>query len=296
MLFIYCSLMFGAFVLSSALFFPSLTLSYAVGAIDIPNSRKTHSIPTARGGGFAFFAAFSLLLPLLPIDTTMKMSLIAGGAVIFLTGFLDDAISLSPFAKLTGQFGAASVYLFLSGYNKSVFGGILTLLWLVFLANAINLSDGLNGLAGGISVTEALCIAVLALVFGSVDVFLCSLLLFFAVLGFLPRNFPRARIFMGDCGALFLGFILGALSSKLVLESESIICLISILLVFRVPTYDTNLSIIRRLFKHKNPFAADRGHFHHRLVRWGFTKECATLALVTVSLIFGFIGVVISAL
>ncbi len=288
--------LFAAFLLSYVLFFPSLVLSYAVGAIDVPNARKAHSVPTARCGGVAFFAAFSLALPLLPIDISTKSALIAGGAIIFLTGFLDDTLTLSPFAKLTGQFGAASVYLFVSGYNKSVFGGVLMLAWLVYLSNAINLSDGLNGLAGGISGAEALCLAVLAVIFKNIDVFFCSLLLLFSIMGFLPHNFPHAKIFMGDCGALFLGFILAALSSKLVFESNSIVCLISMLLAFRVPTYDTNLSIIRRLIKHKSPFKADRGHFHHRLVRWGFTKECATLALVTVSLLFGFVGVIISAL
>ena len=167
---------------------------------------------------------------------------------------------------------------------------------MMFLSNAINLCDGLDGLAGGLCASESLCLGALALIFGNGDVFICALALLGAIAGFLPRNFPRARIFMGDCGALFLGFTLGALSSRLVFESGSILCLIATPLTFRIPTYDTNLSIVRRLIKGKNPFRADKGHFHHKLLRWGFSKECATLALVTASLFFGLVGIIIASL
>ena len=276
------------------MYLPALSISSKIGAIDTPSARKIHSTPTARGGGFAFFASFLGLLTLLPINTDIKLPLIAGGSAIFLVGLFDDARPLSPFQKLSGQFLAAGVYILLSG-ERPLIEGVLTLIWIVFLSNAINLCDGLNGLAGGITASEALCISALGLIFGNFEIFLCSLTLFGAILGFLPRNFPRAKIFMGDCGALFLGFTLGALSSRLVFESQSLVCLISTLLVFRVPTYDTNLSILRRIIKGKNPFKADKGHFHHRLLRWGFTKECAALALITVSLLFGLVGIIISA-
>ena len=291
----YFSLTVTAFLLSYSLFLPSLALSYRLGAMDIPNTRKLHSFPVARGGGFAFFLTFCVLLAISHVEISLKISLLLGGGTIFLVGFLDDTVTLSPFQKLAGEFGAAATFIFASG-EKDLLESVLTFAWIIFLTNAINLTDGLNGLAGGICSSEALCLGVIALIFGNFDVLCCSLLLLGATLGFLPRNFPRAKIFMGDCGALFLGFTLAALSSHLVFESGSIVCLLAILLVFRVPTYDTNFSIIRRVIRGKNPFRADKGHFHHRLLQHGFSHECATLALVTVSLFFGLVGIVIASL
>ena len=286
-----------SFFLSYMMFYPSLVISRTFGAIDLPGKRKIHTVPTARAGGFSFFAAFSIVLIVLPIDINLKIPLLLSGVLIFLVGFLDNTTSITPFVKLAGQFLAFTVYLFTSellGYDLSAAKGILSAIWIIFTTNATNLIDGLDGLAGGICTCEALCLAAVALIFGNKDVLICALLIFWSVLGFLPRNFPRARIFMGDCGALFLGFTLSVLSSRLVIENNSIVCAISILLIFRVPTYDTNISIVRRLFRRQNPFKADKEHFHHHLISHGFSKECATLLLITVSLIFGFLGILLS--
>ncbi|MBR3844960.1 MAG: undecaprenyl/decaprenyl-phosphate alpha-N-acetylglucosaminyl 1-phosphate transferase [Clostridia bacterium] len=282
-------------LLSFVMFFPALALSERIGAIDIPSQRKIHATPTSRCGGLAFFTSFSVLLAISPVEASIKIPLVLSGAIMFLVGLFDDARSLTPFQKLAGEFLAVGCYILLSG-GKPLAQSVLTFVWMMFLSNAINLCDGLDGLAGGLCATESLCLGALALIFGNGDVFICALALLGAIAGFLPRNFPRARIFMGDCGALFLGFTLGALSSRLVFESGSILCLIATLLTFRIPTYDTNLSIVRRLIKGKNPFRADKGHFHHRLLRWGFSKECATLALVTASLFFGLVGIIIASL
>ena len=290
-------LFYISFLLSYLLFSPALLLSHTFGAIDYPNKRKIHSTPTARGGGFAPFASFTVILIMMPIDMQLKIPLALSCTTIFLIGFFDDVIDLSPFTKLLGQFFALSIYHLMSeslDYKTSIFQGILSSIWIIFITNATNLLDGLNGLSGGVCASEALCLATLAIFFRNDDILICSLLLLGAILGFLPRNFPHAKIFMGDCGALFLGFTLGVLSSRLVIQSGSILCLLAMLLVFRVPIYDTNLSIIRRLIKHQNPFKADKGHFHHLLLRYGFTKECASLALITASLFFGVIGVIIS--
>jgi len=282
-------------LLSFVMFFPALALSERIGAIDIPSQRKIHSTPTSRCGGLAFFTSFSVLLAISPVEASLKIPLVLSGAIMFLVGLFDDARSLTPFQKLAGEFLAVGCYILLSG-GKPLAQSVLTFVWMMFLSNAINLCDGLDGLAGGLCATESLCLGALALIFGNGDVFICALALLGAIAGFLPRNFPRARIFMGDCGALFLGFTLGALSSRLVFESGSILCLIATLITFRIPTYDTNLSIVRRLINGKNPFRADKGHFHHRLLRWGFSKECATLALVTASLFFGLVGIIIASL
>ena len=284
-------------LLSYLLFYPSLALSHAFGAIDMPNNRKIHSKPTARSGGFAFFLSIIVLLVIIPTNIELKIPLCLGSTVIFLIGFFDDVIDISPFVKLSGQFLALAVYHFtaeLLDYKTSVLQGVISAVWIIFITNATNLIDGLDGLASGVCASEALCLTIVALLFRNNDVMICSLLLLGTISGFLPRNFPHAKIFMGDCGALFLGFTLGVLSSRLVFESKSIICLLAIFLIFRIPIYDTNLSIIRRLIKRQNPFKADKGHFHHMLLRHGFTKECASLALITASLFFGFVGIIIS--
>lgn len=296
MFFTSVSLFLGAFFLSFVLFIPSVKLSRAVGAIDVPSARKSHEKPTERAGGAAFFVAFAVFVPLLPISNGGRSALIAGCATIFFVGLLDDAISLSPFAKLCGQLAAVCVYYLAAidtGGIESLIQGTIMLVWIVFITNATNLVDGLDGLAGGIAGAESLCLAILALIFNNTDIFLCSLLLLSVILGFLPRNFPRAKIFMGDCGALFLGFTLGTLSSRLVFESKSLLCFFSIMLIFRIPNFDTVQSFIRRALARKNPFGADLGHLHHRLIRLGFSKECAAMALVTLSLLFGLIGILI---
>lgn len=286
-----------SFLLSFVLFRPSLTISKISGAIDYPSTRKIHSKPIGRAGGFSFFIAFSLILLISSVNLSFKIPLFLGSFLIFLVGFLDDTLNLSPFMKLSGQFLALAVFQFSSelfGGDISTFLSIIISIWVVFITNATNIIDGLDGLAGGVCSSQALCLAVLSLVLENKDVFFCSILLLGVILGFLPHNFPRAKIFMGDCGALFLGFTLGCLSSRLFLDSQSLICALAILLVFRVPSYEAIFSFTRRIFKGKNPFRADKGHFHHKLIKLGFTKECTALALVTLSLAFGLLGIVMS--
>ena len=293
MFLVYFSIILASFFLSRALFVPALALSYKVGAIDTPNERKIHTKSTARGGGLTFFVAFTLLLLIMPIENHFKVALAIGGTTTFLVGLWDDAASLSPFQKLAGQLLGAVVYIILKG-QMTITESVLTLIWIVFIGNAINLSDGLDGLASGITGAQALCLSALSVMLGNSNVLLCSLLLLGAILGFIPRNFPNAKIFMGDCGALFLGFTLGALSSELISASPSPILVLSVYLIFRMPSADAVVSFARRAIKGKNPFSADRGHFHHRLLSWGFSKECAALALITATMFFGFVGVLIA--
>ena len=295
-MFYFLIILFG-FALSYVLFVPSLKLSWVLGAIDIPNSRKIHLKPMARAGGFSFFVAFSLCVLISQVDISLKVPLVSSATLIFLVGFLDDTINLSPFMKLSGQFLALAVYHFMCerfGYGFAPLEAILMSLWIIFITNATNIIDGLDGLAAGVSSSQALCLSVIALFFGNYDILLCLALLLGAILGFMPHNFPHSKIFMGDCGALFIGFVLGILSTRVILQSGAITCLIATLIVFRVPIYDTKFSIARRLIHGKNPFRADKGHFHHQLLKRGFSKECTTLALVTISLLFGLLGIIIS--
>lgn len=297
MFFVSISLGLCAFIISYILFSPSIALAKTLGAIDFPSARKSHTTPTSRAGGLSFFVAFSLSLVLLPINASLKIPLVLSGGIIFIVGLIDDSKSISPFAKLSGQFMATSLYILMThsefdGFWEKLFG-IASLFWIIFITNATNLCDGLDGLAGGITSSQALCLAIISLFAGRYDTFSCSILLLFSILGFLPRNIPPAQTFMGDCGSLFLGFILGTLSSFLVYKTQNLLVLISVLLIFRVSSADAIQSFIRRIVTGNNPFAADRGHFHHKLLDLGFTKECAVLALVTLSLIFGFIAILL---
>jgi UDP-GlcNAc:undecaprenyl-phosphate GlcNAc-1-phosphate transferase len=300
MFFIGFSLALAAFIVSYILFSPSVSLAKILGAIDIPNERKLHSHPMARLGGLTFFVSFFLSFALLPIDAKFKIAILVSGTSIFLVGLFDDATNISPFTKLLGQALSSILYIFvLLPKPKSIsdaFFVLIALGWMIFITNAINLCDGLDALASGITSSQALCISVIALISGHFDVFATSLLLLFSILGFLPRNFPPAKTFMGDCGSLFLGFILSAISIKLIFESTSIIILLSLLMIFRLPSADAIQSFFRRALRSKNPFSADKGHFHHKLLDFGFTKECASLALISLSLLFGLVGVIISVI
>ena len=168
MLFTLVFLMLGTFVFSYSLIFASLRISRAIGAIDHPNTRKEHHVPTARAGGLSFFLAFSMFLVISSVNVGLKISLLSASSVTFLIGLLDDAHTISPFKKLMGQLGGASIYVLLEKYDNPV-NGCLVILWIVFLSNATNLTDGLNGLAGGISAAESICLAVVSVFSNNIE-------------------------------------------------------------------------------------------------------------------------------
>lgn len=298
--FINISLTLAAFLLSFSLFPFSLRFSRTLGAIDLPNSRKIHSRPTARAGGVAFFISFSFFLLFIQISLPLKLSLLIGGALIFLIGLFDDAKNLSPMKKFTGQAAAAAIPIFfgIDVYNgKDVFSeflfGFLSVFWIIFLANAINLSDGLDGLAAGSSASFSFTLALFSLIVFDRDVFWLSLLLAFSIFGFIPHNRHPAKIFMGDCGSLFIGYALSLLSLKWIADSPSLLHAIAVIILFLIPISDTVQSFFRRIFSGKSPFSADRGHFHHRLLDNGFTVQTSALAIITASAFFELVAVLI---
>lgn len=298
--FINISLTLAAFLLSFSLFPFSLRFSRTLGAIDLPNSRKIHSRPTARAGGVAFFISFSFFLLFIQISLPLKLSLLIGGALIFLIGLFDDAKNLSPMKKFTGQAAAAAIPIFfgIDVYNgKDVFSeflfGFLSVFWIIFLTNAINLSDGLDGLAAGSSASFSFTLALFSLIVFDRDVFWLSLLLAFSIFGFIPHNRHPAKIFMGDCGSLFIGYALSLLSLKWIADSPSLLHAIAVIILFLIPISDTVQSFFRRIFSGKSPFSADRGHFHHRLLDNGFTVQTSALAIITASAFFELVAVLI---
>ncbi|PZD97818.1 undecaprenyl/decaprenyl-phosphate alpha-N-acetylglucosaminyl 1-phosphate transferase [Paenibacillus sambharensis] len=294
-------------------------LAFKVGAIDKPNARKVHTRIMPRLGGLAiyaaFVAAFLLLYPFLPdgllnrYDMNLIKGMLIGGTIIVLLGGLDDRFELSAKVKLLGQIAAACVVVF--GFDVKInllnipFGASmqpiaewiaipLTIFWIVGVTNAINLIDGLDGLAAGVSAIAIGTILVMAVLMGFEPVILLSTLLLGGILGFLVFNFHPAKIFMGDSGSLFLGFSLATLS-MLGFKQVTIVSFVTPLLIIGVPLSDTFFAIVRRMVQRKPIFAPDKGHLHHCLRELGYSHRKTVLIIYGIAAFFGACAIVQAA-
>lgn len=295
-------------LLASLLLVP-LVARYALkaGLFDAPGERKIHQTPVPRLGGIAIFASFLIALgavgvlghsPATFLIGKGNLGLIAGGTLIFLLGLLDDLFNLSPYVKLAGQFLAAFVAfgmgvsieaLDLPGSLLLVLNALslpLTLMWMVGISNAVNFIDGVDGLAGGVGMFAALTLAVVAIFTGQPQVALLALILCASCLGFLVYNLHPARIFMGDSGALFIGFTLACLSVLGVFKMYTVVMLAPIL-VLCIPVLDITYSTFRRLLLGRNPFVADGEHLHHRLLKAGLSQPKVVSVFYAVSILSG---------
>ena len=279
------------------------------GAVDYPNARRINKRPMPRMGGIAIFcgivAAFAVqyvgtmrwgwpvvLVPSPKLDVNYA-ALVAAFVIIFGTGLLDDRFSLSPRQKLLGQVLAATVAVaggLVIGDISNPFdpGGFvhlgwitypLTVVYLVAYTNIINLIDGLDGLAAGISAIASFTMFVLSVWAGRLDAAALSIAVAGSSLGFLRYNFHPASIFMGDSGALTLGFALGAVSLLSVTRFAGLTTIIVPLVIAAVPIIDTFSAIVRRLRGHTGISHADRGHIHHRLIDEGYDQRQAVLVM-----------------
>lgn len=297
------------FLLCAALSYATAPLSArfaaAVGAMDYPdNRRKLQLMPTPRLGGLSFFAAFAFFCILfVPKDYAGGVAVLCGGCFIVAAGMLDDTFSLSPRAKLLLQFVGAAIALAFTGVPTrfSLYelvtldfpfpvAYLFALFRIVLMINAVNFSDGLDGLATGLSIVAFTFLALFAIHIGNRDGAILCLLLCAALLGFLPHNCYHARMYMGDAGSQFLGFAFGVLSLSMsgnVFASETSFFLL-------IPTADVYFSAARRILRGKSPFAADRGHLHHRLMSRGFTHPQAVYFLVMFAVFFAAAGLAIN--
>lgn len=302
-----------AFICAAGLAFALTPLvkkfAVSVGAMDKPDARKVHSRLMPRLGGLAIYAAFvgtfGLISPLLPESVTAAAAvkaLLVGGGIIVLLGALDDRFELSAKTKLLGQIIAAAVVVI--GFDLKVefvnvpFGDVLaweqmewlaivlTMLWIVGITNAINLIDGLDGLAAGVSAIATATMLVLAVMMGNVAVIVLSALLLGCLIGFLFFNFHPAKIFMGDSGSLFLGFSLATLSI-LGFKSATLLTFAVPLLILGVPVSDTLLAILRRWVNKKPLSVADKSHLHHCLLQLGFGHRKTVLIIYGIASVFG---------
>lgn len=296
-------------------------LAVRVGAIDRPGTRKVHDSPVPCWGGLSIFLGFAVALlfaifqmfrPAPPSSHLQVVSsisgislgwealgILAGGHLILLVGLYDDWRGLSPWAKLGGQIAAAVVLVAFGvtvDFITNPLGGVIylgffsipvTVAWVVGVTNALNLVDGLDGLAAGVAVVAAGTVAVVAFGQGEPFVAFCALLLAAAALGFLPYNFHPARIFMGDGGSMFLGFTLASLAVLGLTKSATAFSLILPILILGVPIFDMVFAIIRRILRGQHIFAADRDHLHHRLLNLGLTHRQTVLAIYAVNLVLG---------
>lgn len=244
----------------------------------VENERTVHSGIIARCGGIAIYVAFMVGMSLFMHADKQMNALMIGGSIVFFSGLLDDMLNLKPKVKLLFQVLAALILIFYGHVQLNVFRlpfgivirsevliSIISFFWIIGITNAINLIDGLDGLSSGVCVIALITIASLAFLDKHYDVMTIALILAGATSGFLLFNFHPASIFMGDCGALFLGFIISGIS-LLGFKSSTFITLGVPLLVLFVPIADTLIAIVRRTLKHKRFDEADKSHLHHVLM------------------------------
>lgn len=282
-----------------------------VGAIDVPkDARRIHDHPIPRMGGLAIFIGF-LLAVLLFSDIDMQMrGILIGCVIIVATGAIDDVLAIKWWVKLLAELVAAAVVvahgvvievLFnpnIFSDNASLLLGYLsipvTVLWIVGITNAVNLIDGLDGLACGVSSISSLTMLVVALILSEFNTAVVLAALVGACLGFIPYNRNPAKIFMGDTGALLLGFTLATISVTAMFKFYAIITFVVPLLALALPLFDTLFAIVRRLLKGQNPMKPDRGHLHHRLIDMGLSQKQAVAVLYCLSAVLGLTAVVIN--
>lgn len=281
-------------------------LAFKIGAVDAPNYRKVHSRIMPRLGGLAIYLSFLIGLVILRPESEYTLAIVLAATVIIITGILDDMYEISAKAKMLGQLVAAFIIVFFGGIQIEMinlpFGGImdfgylsipLTILWIVGITNAINLIDGLDGLAAGVSTIALVTIAIMAIIVPNPLVLALAALLAFSTLGFLFFNFHPAKIFMGDTGALFLGFMI-AVFSLLGFKNITVVSFIIPVIMLGVPISDTFFAIVRRVRNKQKWSDPDKSHLHHRLLDIGFSHKQTVLIIYGIAAMFGLFAIIFS--
>ena len=286
-------------------------ISRSFNVVDRPGHRKVHAYPMPRVGGIAIAIAYGAALVILPgsANGTMTSSLhavwnlVPGAALVFLIGLIDDFFSLKPIVKLLGLVVAASV-VFFSGIH---IGGIaahsmafwldyaLTVFWLILTSNALNLVDGLDGLCAGMGLMATLALFTAALIHGNHPLAFVTFPLAGALLGFLCYNVAPATVFLGDSGALLIGFLLGCYGMLWTEKASTLLSMLVPLLALSIPLLDVSLSVLRRFLRNQPIFSADRGHIHHRLLDRGLSPRQAVWVLYLFAALAGSLALLASS-
>ncbi|MBV8071791.1 MAG: undecaprenyl/decaprenyl-phosphate alpha-N-acetylglucosaminyl 1-phosphate transferase [Acidobacteriaceae bacterium] len=296
----FLSVVLGAVALLLSVLFTPLVreLFLWLGVTDIPdNSRKLHRARIPRVGGIAVFLSYLLAFLIshriadahrLLYEALPNWRWLLGAVlIVFITGLIDDVIGLQPKAKLMGQVTAAGVA-WAGGVQISIFQNIplhgvvslvVTVGWLVICANSFNLIDGLDGLATGAGLFAAVTMFIAAVLDGNGSLILLTGALIGSLIGFLRYNFNPASIFLGDCGSLTLGFLLGCFGALWSEKTNAFLGLMAPIMAMALPLLDTSLAIVRRLLRNRPIFAGDRSHVHHRLLDRGKSQKQTALLL-----------------
>ena len=286
-------------------------LAHKMGAIDVPkDNRRMHKHPIPRMGGLAIFLGFLLsALLFIPMSEPMR-GMLLGGIIIVILGILDDIYALPALPKLIVQIVAALVAVMHGNviqvisnpnlisdnpyWSLGMWAVPVSVIWIVAITNAVNLIDGLDGLAVGVATISSLTMLVIAMLVSENVVALTMAALAGGCIGFMPYNFNPAKIFMGDTGSTFLGFILATVSIQGLFKFYTIISFAVPFLMLGLPLFDTCFAILRRLSKGQNPMSPDRSHVHHRLIDMGFNQKQAVAILYVISAILGLSAVVLT--
>ena len=281
-------------------------LAKKIGAIDIPkDKRRMHTDSVPLIGGLAIFLGF-LVSTVIFTEIDIKIIAILSGALIMVVlGVFDDKYALGAKFKLMIQIIAAAIPVIAGVRIERIIlpflksGGIefgwlaypITILWIVALTNAVNLIDGLDGLAAGVSAIASFSMFLIALMQGNYVIAVMSAALVGACCGFLPYNFSPASIFMGDTGSTFLGFVMASLSVLGLFKIHAIISFAVPFIAFGIPIFDTSFAIFRRIKERRPIMSPDRGHLHHRLVDMGFSHKQAVLIIYAICIVLGAVAV-----
>ena len=278
--------------------------------MDLRGERKIHTKPVSRIGGVAIWLSTMLtflclvFLSYYPYGSLLS-GILLGSSLMFLLGLVDDIYNLNAKFKLFIQIAIATLVYLLGVKINSIpfFGGIdlgfwsypITLLWIVGISNAVNFIDGVDGLAGSVVTVNAITLAIIAVTMSPSSPIsaLIGFILAGAMLAFLTYNFNPAKIFMGDSGALFSGFLLAAISITGVMKTATIAILLPFV-VLAVPIMDITFSSLRRISKGKSPFVADAEHIHHKLLHAGFSQKKTVFILTSVAIIAGGLAALLS--
>lgn len=285
-----------------------IAFSKEKGLVDEPNARKIHKIPVSRLGGVAIWSStmltflFLVFLSYYPYGSLLS-GILLGSTLMFLLGLVDDVYNLDAKFKLFIQIAIATLVYLLGVKIETMinpFGGIIhlghfsyiiTLLWIVGISNAVNFIDGVDGLAGSVITVNSITLAIIAVAMVPPNPMsaLIAFILAGSTLAFLTYNFNPAKIFMGDSGSLFAGFLLATLSVTGVMKSAALAIILPFV-VLAVPIIDITYSSLRRISKGKSPFVADAEHIHHKLLKAGFSQKKTVAILTSVAIVAGAIA------
>lgn len=295
-----------AFLVSFFAVYPIKKFAIRFGVVDFPEKRKIHKIVTPRLGGLAIFIGFLVGILFLQPEHEHLREIIFGAIVIVITGALDDKYTLRPIVKLAGQIIAASFLIsdgliisritlpFVGMVDLGFISVLVTLLWVVGITNAINLIDGLDGLATGITTIALTSMFVMAIIDVRVMAAYLCIVLIGANLGFLYHNFYPAKIYMGDTGSNFLGYMIAVVSMLGLFKNIALFSFIIPVIILAVPIFDTFFAIVRRLHNKESIMMADNKHIHYQILAAGYSHRKTVLILYGFSALFGILAILFS--